>query len=669
MSAKVADEQSTTDESITDFKRKSIDMGVAVNVDAFMLLAKKIQDFDMFAKTFIDVVKGCKGNLDNAVQDFCDSALGEGDEVAREILMALAPKIKPLLKMARIGLGSRILLSLVLTYTDIVTDILVLKEYGVGGKETRKAFHSSCGILGLCTLVNILVAWIANKNKTTALRVRAMIFALIQLNPLVHGINAWRGVETSEDDTMSSFFIFVMVRIGELIFEVLPESVLQLFVVYHTKKVSYTVIFSILSSVASAAFIMTDNSLMYERGEMSHQKRGPYSHPIFGFIPVGPRAKVAMQLGMFLFYGGYLACAMLNISAALTAFHWGYVPIVMFCEFVGFFGLRASRGDTINILEAPGGWIMSSLLHFVCYLMMCMAPWTQLRVDFGNLGGRHYASMIIYRLLSYTAIVIHATNNFADIDAGERTVRMRVETVRFYFFIALGVTLFGAALFLANVHKLRRWTFYESRQTGLEFFKWYFEASQLIDDADTKDPQRVFVWLLIHPNYFDKDAVKDWLLKLKSDGEILGMGNKKLPKGCGSRSGHTLESFFSKSLQKFSYYGDVESTTEVEAHIKKLKQEVDSRPLVDDFQAFQRKPMKFSGEKHEDNDISKAMSSANTTEDKYTNEVRKALELKNAEIAGIKSVNETLVGQLKDMEKEIKRLKEALSKFKERKAD
>ena len=148
-----------------------------------------------------------------------------------------------------------------------------MKEYGEGGTKTRKYFQTSGGILIVSTLMNILVAWLANKNKTTALRVRAMIFALIQLNPLVHGINAWRGVETSEDDTMSPFFIFVMVRIGELIFEVLPESVLQLFVVYHTKKVSYTVIFSILSSVASAAFIMTDNSLMYERGEMVSERR------------------------------------------------------------------------------------------------------------------------------------------------------------------------------------------------------------------------------------------------------------------------------------------------------------------------------------------------------------------------------------------------------------
>ena len=140
--------------------------------------------------------------------------------------------------------------------------------------------------------------------------------------------------------------------------------------------------------------------------------------------------------------------------------------------------------------------------------------------------------MIIYRLLSYTGIVIHATNNFANIDASHRTVIMKADAVRFYFFIAFGVTFFGAVLFLANVAKSHRWTFYESRQTGPEYYKCFFEASQLFGGSNTKDQQRVYAWVSWHPNYLDKDAVKDWLLKLKSDGEILGRGDKKLPKGC-----------------------------------------------------------------------------------------------------------------------------------------
>ncbi|GMH93094.1 hypothetical protein TL16_g12536 [Triparma laevis f. inornata] len=139
--AKVADEQITTDNAIQKFRKQSVDMGGTVNVEDLKVLAVNLQggersagawnekrlfednfsetrhnqqpcslrrhfahlsrvrspfsvsDFESFVDAFIDVVKGCKGNLDNAVKEFCDGALGEEDKVAREILTAMAPKI------------------------------------------------------------------------------------------------------------------------------------------------------------------------------------------------------------------------------------------------------------------------------------------------------------------------------------------------------------------------------------------------------------------------------------------------------------------------------------------------------------------------------------------------------------------------------------------------
>jgi hypothetical protein len=46
--------------------------------------------------------------------------------------------------------------------------------------------------------------------------------------------------------------------------------------------------------------------------------------------------------------------------------------------------------------------------------------------------------------------------------------------------------------------------------------------------------------------------VKEWLHGLKSDGEILGGGDKKIPQGCREFSGHSLDSFFTKSLQRYA---------------------------------------------------------------------------------------------------------------------
>lgn len=76
----------------------------------------------------------------------------------------------------------------------------------------------------------------------------------------------------------------------------------------------------------------------------NQQIRGPYSHPIIGFIPTDGYHNAAIQLGMMLAYGGYLTCGMMTISAALTVINWGYIFLVICCEFALFLGLQASRG-------------------------------------------------------------------------------------------------------------------------------------------------------------------------------------------------------------------------------------------------------------------------------------------------------------------------------------
>ena len=89
MSAEVVDKKSAMGNAIKRFRKDSIDMGAAVNVDDFKLLAKPVQDFEAFVDEFIDVVNGCKGNLENTTWEFCDRALKGEDKVAKEILRAL----------------------------------------------------------------------------------------------------------------------------------------------------------------------------------------------------------------------------------------------------------------------------------------------------------------------------------------------------------------------------------------------------------------------------------------------------------------------------------------------------------------------------------------------------------------------------------------------------
>jgi hypothetical protein len=299
MSGKVSDSASAASDNNRSFRRTSIDNGVAMplHFEDYKKISKQLSSLKAFvgrvAESYIDIVKSYSGNVEEGVRKFCDEVLPEGEVLARELLIDLAPKIKPSLKLARVGLAARMLLSITLTYVDLITDFLVLKEYVEGGEVMRKFFHISLTILAVSTLVNVLAAWIANKKKGAKAIGKGVFIALIQFNPLVHSLNVWRGVEQSEDDAMDPFLMFLMVRMGELIFEVMPETVLQLFAIYHTKDISWTSTISILSSVASAAFIMTDNSMMFEGGKMV-SVRGEKVIPDFTH-PLHPHTRVLLH--------------------------------------------------------------------------------------------------------------------------------------------------------------------------------------------------------------------------------------------------------------------------------------------------------------------------------------------------------------------------------------
>ncbi|GMH59885.1 hypothetical protein TrRE_jg7563 [Triparma retinervis] len=286
------------------------------------------------------------------------------------------------------------------------------------------------------------------------------------------------GNETSEDDAVQPIIMFIVVRSFELLLEVMPETVLQLYANLHAEDISSLATVSIFSSIASAAFIMMDSSILFERHVMNQQIRGPYSHPIIGFIPTDGYHNAAIQLGMMLAYGGYLTCGMMTISAALTVINWGYIFLVICCEFALFLGLQASRGRLNFMLEAPGGKNISIISHIMFYLMLSFCPWAHVRIDNGGVGGGMFAFALIYRILSNTAIFIFATSQF------------ETESTRAYFFASFLATITGATLILSYVQREYRWTFYSSRWKWDAFMKWSFNASELIFDAETQDQQR-----------------------------------------------------------------------------------------------------------------------------------------------------------------------------------
>ena len=111
-SARVSDSANAEDEHRVSFRRKSINDGLTVSASSedyndislkqlpsdepLVASASTVKSsVGMVIEAFINLVKGCSGNIEVAVREFCDEVLPEDEVLARKLLMGLAPKIKP----------------------------------------------------------------------------------------------------------------------------------------------------------------------------------------------------------------------------------------------------------------------------------------------------------------------------------------------------------------------------------------------------------------------------------------------------------------------------------------------------------------------------------------------------------------------------------------------
>jgi hypothetical protein len=160
-------------------------------------------------------------------------------------------------------------------------------------------------------------------------------------------------------------------------------------------------------------------------------------------------------------------------------------------------------------------------------------------------------------------------------------VKMGAGTAWVIFGSAAGAVLVGAATVFRLTPESHRTTWYSNGEwkTGPDYIQWWFEARQLMFDANTVDQQRVVSFLFYSPTYHSKDAVKPWLLGLKTDTPLLLESDKKLPKGCLVFSGHSLTSFFEKSTERANYmfHDDAASQQEISSHLASLARQISER--------------------------------------------------------------------------------------------
>ena len=191
-----------------------------------------------------------------------------------------------------------------------------------------------------------------------------------------------------DDDVVEPVVILIGGRAIEIIFESLPEVVIQASAaIQQPEKANPLLYFSICSSIAATAAIMTDTNISYELAAMNKQERGRHSNPLFGLILDGKWGLRMLYLGGFFSLAGYLGTGVAAVTMCTLGHSARWIALYLVAEFAVVYLILVKTGRQYFVmLPTHADHATSVLTWFVLYLMMQLVPFTQLRnpVMFGG---------------------------------------------------------------------------------------------------------------------------------------------------------------------------------------------------------------------------------------------------------------------------------------------
>ena len=236
---------------------------------------------------------------------------------------------------------------LVMSQVDLVTDLLMLVQYSNDGRTW--AFAASTCFLGLGWAMHLAFAWFTNAGRDAKEIAREVLIAATFLAPVV---GTYRFVVGADVEDSASLFdpvlTYVIVKVVELAFESIPESVLQVAVLLQTEAddgaVSGLSVASFVVSLLAAGLLMADLNYTTEQGRMKAQQT-PGVHPLYSFLRASAWGQAALFLSSWAFLSAYLTCTVFAFGSLLVTQPWWVFFGLVTTEYWALAGFKVVQGE------------------------------------------------------------------------------------------------------------------------------------------------------------------------------------------------------------------------------------------------------------------------------------------------------------------------------------
>jgi hypothetical protein len=309
-----------------------------------------------------------------------------------------------LLTLVSRGVKLRVLICVLLSYLDVISDGIVIRQFFSDGEVT--AARASLGFLGANMVAQIALC-IAQNFRIPKVMAMEIVYTLIFLKPVLEVLRILRGETQKPYHSFSLTLENSFAKAAEVFTEAGPAAFLQMYLLLLVAHPTYFQYLSIVISIATTAFTIASIDFNLD----TDPKLRAMEPRFYGFVPdrSGDRAKI---FGV-MFVNSFAQLAALAISTALLAHIDPTIAICAWCgRFAMMYTVKLARRDFSSYLPFRG-------MPGVIFAVFLARPCVTFLSDFGLLAyGRHPYEMgcalwwfgrLLPWLLLVAAIVLRAT--------------------------------------------------------------------------------------------------------------------------------------------------------------------------------------------------------------------------------------------------------------------
>lgn len=198
------------------------------------------------------------------------------------LLQQVARLIRPMAKMSRVGVAVKVLATTVFSYSDLVTDCLVVKT--LYDQELTSWANASIVCIVMSVSVQTLMTMVQYKMRSMKEKSGRVLVTALGLGPLIEGFYTWTGATADVRDlVLPSSAILMAMKAAEVCFESAPESTIQMTLMWSVPYSSITPVqwVSLSSSFVASAFIATEGNFSW----MSNMSLSLPKSPVYKWMP------------------------------------------------------------------------------------------------------------------------------------------------------------------------------------------------------------------------------------------------------------------------------------------------------------------------------------------------------------------------------------------------